>query len=185
MRAFISLNLSNETISILKDFQKSIKEDLGIAESGKVKWESPDKFHITMFFIGDISDDKIDKLKDDLKTIHDDNIGTIILELIKLNAFPDLLKPRVLFAEVMEREGKIYKLSGLINKIMKEYGYEQKGKFHPHITLGRVRREYNLHELNFGDKTINSSFKIQEVHLMKSVLSREGSVHERVFLIEL
>jgi len=185
MRAFISLNLNEKTIAILKDFQKRIKEDLGFTEAKKIKWESPDKFHVTMFFIGDISDDKAEDLKDDLKTIQKEKIGKLSLELGKLNGFPDLNRPKVLFAEVIDRVDKLNKLYGAINKIMKNYGCGQTGKFHPHITIGRVRRDFYLHKIVTTGLMEKNNFEIRNLHLMKSVLNREGSVHESIFSTEL
>lgn len=185
MRVFISLNLSEETRAILKTFQKSVKEDLGFPESRKVKWESPDKFHITLFFLGDISDNKVEELKDEFKKIHEEKIGTISMEFGKLNAFPDIFKPRVLFAEVIEKECKLYKLNDAINSIMKRNGFEESGKFHPHITLGRVRRDSSLHGLKEKSIIEKSSFEVHGLNIMKSVVSREGSVHECIFFAEL
>jgi 2'-5' RNA ligase len=185
MRVFISLNIDEETRAILKTFQKTVKENLGHSESGKVKWESPDKFHITMFFIGDISDNKVEELKDEFKNIHEEKISTISMEFGKLNAFPDIFKPRVLFAEVTEKEGKLYKLNDAINRIIKRNGIEESGKFHPNITLGRVRRDSCLHRVKENCITKKNSFEVHGVNIMKSVLSREGSVHESIFFAEL
>jgi 2'-5' RNA ligase len=182
MRAFISLNLSDDTVLILKDFQKSVKDSLGFTESKKVKWEAPDKFHITLFFIGDIDEGKIEGVKEDLKKI---NTGTIYLGLNKLNAFPNLHNPRVLFTEVVEKGDKINSLSEAINGIMKGYGYEQGGRFHPHVTLGRVRRDMRLHGAKESVIAADSDFEINELHIMKSILSREGSVHESIFCMKL
>jgi 2'-5' RNA ligase len=182
MRTFISLNLSDDTVLILKDFQKSVKDLLGFTESKKVKWEAPDKFHITLFFVGDIDEDKIEQVKEDLKKI---NTRTFYLRLNKLNAFPNLRNPRVLFTEVVEKGDKLNSLSEAINGIMKGYGYEQGGKFHPHVTLGRVRRDMRLHGLKENAVPVVSDFEISELHIMKSVLSREGSVHESIFCMRL
>jgi 2'-5' RNA ligase len=182
MRTFISLNLEGETVLILKEFQKRVKDSLGFTESKKVKWESSDKFHITLFFTGDIDTDKVDKLKEDLKTIR---TGTIYLKLNKLNAFPNMHNPRVLFTEVLEKGNKLSGLSEAINIIMTGYGYEQSSKFHPHVTLGRVRRDMRLQGVRECAVTVKSDFEISELHIMKSVLSREGSVHESIFCMRL
>ena len=183
MRGFISLNLSAETILRLKDFQKSVKDSLGYTDSKKVKWEDPDKFHITLFFIGEIDEDKTQQIIKELKNIHNENIGAISLETGNLNGFPDLRRARVLFAEVKDKENKLIKLSGVINRIMKGAGYEQSGKFNAHITLGRVRRDCRIQGL--PSAAIHENFTIKDLRLMKSVLSRDGAVHESIFSTEL
>jgi len=185
MRVFISLNIDEETRTILKNFQKIIKEDLGYTESGKVKWEAPDKFHITMFFIGDASEQKIEVLKNEFKELHKEKIGTIHMEPGKLNAFPNKLKPRVLFVEVTEKEGKLYRLNNSILRIMKNNGYEESSGFHPHITIGRVRRDNSLHGLKENCFLEKVNFEVHGLNIMKSNLSREGSEHESIFYTEL
>jgi 2'-5' RNA ligase len=65
--------------------------------------------------------------------------------------------------------------------IMKRNGYEESVKFHPHITLGRVRRDRILHGVKENSIIEKSSFEVNGLNIMKSVLSREGSVHESIF----
>ncbi|MCX6158619.1 MAG: RNA 2',3'-cyclic phosphodiesterase [Ignavibacteriota bacterium] len=183
MRTFISLNLSEETVSVLKDFQRLVKDKLRYADSKNVKWEEPDKFHITLFFIGDIGEDKIGDLKISLGNINKEKTGKIFLELGILNGFPDLNSPRVLFAEVIDKENKLKRLSGIINNIMKDFGFEQSSKFHAHITLGRVKRNCTIEKIM--GTGISHNFEINGVHLMKSALSRDGAVHESLLFVEL
>lgn len=182
MRAFISLNLSGETVSVLKSFQNSVKEELGYADSKNVRWESPDKFHITMFFIGDINEDRIEELKASIGNISKENIGEISLELGKLNGFPDLNRPRVLFVEVNEQEYKLKRLSKAVNNVMKDFGFDENNKFHAHITLGRVKRDCRIKKP--AGLCLTHNFKIKELNLMKSTLNSDGAVHESLFSAE-
>ena len=183
MRAFISLNLNDETVTLLKGFQKSVKEELGYADSKNIRWEDPDKFHITLFFIGEIDDKRIEDLKIGLKNIKDEQTGLLSLGLGKLNGFPDLNKPRVLFVEVIDSENKLNRLSGVVNRITKDIGVDQSSKFHAHITLGRVKRDCRIKRLT--GLNIKHNFEIKELHLMKSTLNRDGAVHESLFSAEL
>ncbi|MFZ4589978.1 MAG: RNA 2',3'-cyclic phosphodiesterase [Ignavibacteria bacterium] len=183
MRAFISLNLDDEIRAILTNFQKNIKDGLGITESRKVKWESPDKFHITMFFVGDIGEDKIEDLKEKLKDINEEQIGKVSLEITRAGGFPDLGRPRVIFAEVTDKEQKLNKLSDAINKTMKDLGFEQSAKYRAHITLGRVRRDCRINGLT--DITVKGNFDVNKVHIMRSTLNSDGAVHESIFSAEL
>lgn len=179
MRAFISLNLSEETKSALKGFQKLVKEELGYEDSRNVKWEDPDKFHITLFFIDEISEERIEELKILFADITKMNIGEISLSTGKLSSFPDLNRPRVLFAEITEQENKLNRLSGIVNNAMKDSGFEQSNKFHAHITLGRVKRDCRIKKL--AGLSLKHNFIIKQMHLMKSTLNRGGAVHESLF----
>ena len=183
MRAFISLNLCEETVSVLKEIQKSVKEELGNTDSKNVRWEASDKFHVTLFFIGEIEDERIEDLKLSLKNIKDEHIGVLSLGLRKLSGFPDMNRPRVLFVEVFDLENKLNKLNGIINKIMKDISVEQGSKFHAHITLGRIKKDCKIKRLT--NLNIQHNFDIKDLHLMKSTLNRDGAVHESLFSAEL
>jgi 2'-5' RNA ligase len=156
---------------------------LGINESGKVKWESPDKFHITMFFIGDIAEDKIEYLKDKLKDISKEQIGKVSLEITRAGGFPDMRRPRVIFAEVKDKKQKLNKLSEVINRTMKDSGFDQSTKFRAHITMGRVRRDCRINGLT--EIPVKGFFDVNEIHIMKSTLNRDGAIHESIFSAEL
>ena len=57
VRTFIALPLPDE----LK--QKMARTQSGLRDAGAdVKWELPDKFHITLKFLGEVSEDIIDEL---------------------------------------------------------------------------------------------------------------------------
>jgi len=65
MRTFISLNLDQETKKRVLEIQLRVKEK--ISEINKevldsIKWETVDKFHMTLFFIGEIDETDINKV---------------------------------------------------------------------------------------------------------------------------
>jgi 2'-5' RNA ligase len=68
---------------------------------------------------------------------------------------------------------------------MKRNGFEDSEKFHPHITLGRVRRDCSLHGVKERNIIGGNSFEIRGINIMKSILSRDGSEHENIFFAEL
>lgn len=66
LRTFLSLNINNNLREKISQFQDEIKK---ILFECNTKWENPEKFHLTMRFLGDTEEDKIGKLIKDLNDI--------------------------------------------------------------------------------------------------------------------
>ncbi len=185
MRTFVSLNLDEVTRKTVSDYLNKFRSSLDNRDIRKIKWESEDKFHITMFFIGDINESIKDNLIKDLDEIGNLSIGNINFSFKKIGAFPGLKNPRVLFVDCANEGTKLSDLYKYVADIMAKYGFKQNNKFKPHITIGRVRKnEY----VNFEDVNVvckNEKFVISDLYLMKSILSSEGSKYEVLHRIRL
>jgi len=177
MRAFISLKPCDETQKEFAGVQKEFMELLGDREVNKIKWETPGKYHLTMFFIGDVDNKKAKDVCSDFRKLNGKMTGEIDFESVSLSAFPDLKYPRVIISETKNQDGKIFRLNDLIVKILDGYGFKQDKKFHPHITLGRVRRDRKVNIDCIEDVKFLLNFKIHELFFMESVLNSEGAAH--------
>ncbi|HMS63732.1 MAG TPA: RNA 2',3'-cyclic phosphodiesterase [Ignavibacteria bacterium] len=180
MRTFISINISESIKNITEKIQQKFKSDISQADHNllrSVKWESKNKFHITLYFIGDLNDFKLKEIDHELSDLSSKlNLNEISFELGNINAFPDLKNPRVLMIELLNEDKKLIELSRKINSSFLKLGYENDKPFHPHITLGRIKRDRKIDlsglktELNSGVK-----FSVNEFYLMESKLTKEGS----------
>ena len=101
-------------------------------------------------------------------------------------AFPDLRRPSVLWAGVEALEGDLAALRAAADAAARAAGLPRDNKpFHPHITLGRVRRERpapealerlreTLHDArDWGPGAID----VDDVALFSSTLRPRGAVH--------
>lgn len=180
MRAFISINIDNDTRKKIFEIQKEVKGK--VAEINRefldaIKWETSDKFHMTLFFLGEVSEAKLILLTNELNKFSENFETEIISFSAKgINAFPKLRFPRVLILELENPDKKVFELSEKINDVCKKIGFISDKKFHPHITLGRVRRDkkINLTELAGKIKT-DLSFSVNGFYLMESKLRSSGS----------
>lgn len=185
MRAFISLNLDDKTRIDVKKYKDMLKDGMNREELMKIKWETEDKYHITMFFIGDIKDGLKNILIQELDNIGNLNIGKIEFEFDKVSAFPDLRNPRVLFLDVKDKEKKSFLLSKEVEDKMNMFGFEQRKKYVPHITLGRVRKNERIQMKDINMECKGEKFTAENVCLMKSTLTSKGSYYEEVHRVEL
>ena len=175
MRTFVSLNLDEKTRKIVSEYLDKFKSLLDDRDIKKIKWEPEDKFHITLFFIGDINESMKDNLINDLNEISNLEIGEINFTLKNINAFPDLKNPRVLFVDCINKDTKLSVLYKNVIDIMTKNGLKQDKRLKPHITIGRVRKNENVHLDNVSVVCNNEKFVIRDLFLMNSLLSSEGS----------
>ena len=180
MRLFISLNPDNDTLLKIHSAKNLLKDRINEIDKrfiDFIKWENADKFHLTMFFIGEADADKYDQIKSGLiETERILNSDVLNFSFKEFNAFPNLKYPRVLFLDLLNENEKVFLLSEKINSIMSRLGFKNDKKFYPHITLGRVKRDrkLNLTSLN-KDAGIIHKFSLSELCLMQSKLSGNGS----------
>lgn len=180
MRLFISLNPETDTLSKINSAKELLKDRIKEIDRrfiDYIKWENADKFHLTMFFIGEADANMYNDIKSGLKEAEGIlNSEELNFSFKEFNAFPNLKYPRVLFLDLLNENEKVFLLSDKINSIMNRLGFKNDKKFYPHITLGRVKRDrkINLTSLN-KDTGIIYKFSLCELCLMQSKLSGQGS----------
>ena len=177
MRTFVSINLPSEIKQQLNGVTGEIKAVLTNRELSSMRWESNEKLHITLFFIGDITSGELNRVKNSLNSI-DYNKGKLALDLHSIGAFPDLRSPRVLFANIID-DGKLLQLAESVHKQMYDLGFESDKKFHPHITLGRVKRDRKVNLTRLSEMKFDIKFEAEAFYLMESKLKPTGSVYSK------
>ena len=180
MRAFIAIELPKEIRDSLANLQDKLK-----STGADVKWVEPDNIHLTLKFLGEIDDQKLDKITSILENIaKDKNYFHICIS--SLGAFPRISSPRVIWVgiDTGEKETKeiVKALEGKIEKI----GIPKEDRpFSSHITIGRTRSALNLQKLAKGLETLESDLKIKvaefdvtKITLFKSTLTPKGPIYE-------
>jgi len=175
IRSFISLNIDSSLISRLKLIQDDIRIML---KDHKVKWENPDKFHMTLRFLGDIEESNITEISAELGSVML-GFDNIRMTASGIGFFPNQKRPNVVFIDLTEEGNFSEQLVNEIDNKLNRFGFKPDKKFVPHVTVGRFRRENRkgLHEqINVNVEPIEIIF--DSFYLMKSVLKPGGSVYE-------
>ncbi|MEN3039203.1 MAG: RNA 2',3'-cyclic phosphodiesterase [Candidatus Kryptonium sp.] len=176
IRTFIAVDvpekIKDEIFEIEKELVKSVGEG--------VKWEEKEKFHITLKFLGDVNEEAIDSI---YKTLNEklNGFGKFSIIYKGIGAFPDIKNPRVIWIGCEDPTGKLFELQKIVEEKMSELGFEKEDKeYHPHITLGRVKKPKNINNLIKKIETINFEARtgeVAEVLIMRSDLKPTGSVY--------
>ena len=174
IRTFIALPLPGDVRSAMASVQRQL-----IDSGAEVKWDTPEKFHITLKFLGDTDSSIIPEITRQLKI----SLGTFPafeLAYVKLGGFPNVERPRVVWIGSTESQ-QILRLQSQVEEICTSHGFEKDDRpFHAHITLGRVKGSRNLERLTASLKSITFEpllARCTEVHFIRSELKPTGSVY--------
>ncbi len=177
IRCFLAINLSSE----VKNFLSSSKS-LWQGVRGRIKWVSVNNCHITLKFLGDVDESLIEPMADTLNTIVSD-FTPFTLSLSKAGVFPNRVRPRVLWLGVKGEVKELGNLQRGIEDGLQQFGFKREERsFVPHITVARVKSISNLRDLDtfLNTKVPPASFQVNEVSLMKSVLTQTGPIYSRL-----
>src|SRR5919106_662938 len=180
MRAFIAVDVSN--VAIVK-LQKDILSAAGWTPRD-IKPVEPQNFHFTLIFLGEISDQDVDGIKEKLAGF---SFEPFTITYSGIGAFPKPAHARVVWVGV-DPEGA-QKLTGLANDVvakMSELGFKADKPFSAHMTLLRSKgRPVSASYISskYQGQTFGSDW-IDKVHLKKSELSPSGPKYSNVYTVE-
>lgn len=173
IRCFIAIPVEEAVRNELASIQSKLKE----VDSG-VRWEDPEKFHITVKFLGDITPNEVSTLCSNLRSGLS-NYSSFPLLYDSVGAFPNIFRPRIIWIGARANV-QLSSIQRPVEEICDKHslGKEERKRFHPHITIGRIKEGQKLSRLTEILKSI--TFKpiqslCQEVLVMKSVLHPSGS----------
>jgi len=166
IRSFIAIDLSREAINEIKRLQEILrKKNLFTG-----KFTEPENLHLTLKFLGEIREEKIEEVKKKLSEIkfesfeaHLDEVGVFSEKYVKIIW--------------IKLGGKgVFDLQKNIDEKLIEI-FEKEERFMSHITIARVRDVSNRKELLEYLKSVNSKelrFKVDRFFLKKSELKSSG-----------
>ena len=174
-RLFIAIDTPESVRPVLIYVRDRLK-----AERSDVRWESDEKLHCTLKFLGDTKDEIVPRVVASLKELCQAG-APLTLTYTGLGCFPDRRDPRIVWAGIHDSSSALAALTKSIDMAMSSYGFErEKRPFHPHVTIGRVKGRRGLKELIATLETITFDCPpvvIQEILLVKSELRPSGSVY--------
>ena len=167
MRLFIAVNIPVEIKENLSLLTKRLKYKIS-----DVKWIQKENLHLTLKFLGEVREEKVEKICSNLcdiaKTIKPFNVS-----FSEIGAFPDLKFPRIIWAGVKEGSNELKKLAWEIEQALVPLGFEkEKRAFSAHLTIGRVK-SFKVRDISFENIDTNfGSFVLERIDLMQSFLDR-------------
>lgn len=183
MRTFIAIDTPEDIKLKISEVQYELKNSWA-----DVKWESSNKFHITIKFLGEIKEFQIGEIIESIRNVAN-HYSRFKVKYKNLGCFPNLKNPRVIWIGCEDLNGTLEKIKNSLDEELKKYGFEiEDRKFHPHITLGRVKSSKGIKNLLPIIENLNFDTDATEcrgILLMKSDLKPTGSEYTIIKSIEL
>ncbi len=167
MRLFIALDFEDK--QYFSDIQKRIISDAA-------KLTLTNTFHLTLKFLGEVKEEDVDEIKDALKAVKFEKFSILT---DKTGVFPDYDYIKVVWLGLKDGS-KVLELQQRIEKAL-EGLFPKDDRFHPHITLARVKfvKDRNTFAKAVKEaKAEPKEFNLDCFKLIKSTLTPEGPVYE-------
>jgi RNA 2',3'-cyclic 3'-phosphodiesterase len=145
----------------------------------EVRWVRPELWHVTLAFLGELSNVQIAQLKSLIQDWRP-NLEDLTLRLQGFGGFPSGEQARVLWIGVQESQQFLDLQADLISRLrgtgLPTGGESEEGReFRPHVTLARLRNAQSLTSIiELGGRKHFGDYKISDIIVLESVL--EGNV---------
>jgi len=180
IRLFISLKIPDEVLDrVLEEVHNAAENPF------KFKWETKDKIHLTLKFIGEVEEKLVEHISNELEFV--ENYSSFECSISRFGFFFRNNEPKILWSD-LQSERSFTPIVDELNQRMEKFGIEsEKRKFKAHLTLLRIKQEvtekfiqriktYELEKINF---TAN------KITLVQSQLSKEGARYKDLKTYEL
>jgi 2'-5' RNA ligase len=177
MRTFVAVEISNqEVISSIKKFQSEINI--------KAKPVEPQNLHFTLQFLGEVSEEISQKIKQALKTIQ---FSSFTVNFKGVGAFPKMKFPRVIWIGTDDTGGNsLVDLAKKVENVLSPLGFSSDKPFKSHITIFRIKNKIGdiskemekFRSFEFGSQEISN------IKLKQSVLTPQGPLYSDLEEIE-
>lgn len=174
VRSFIAVNIPDELREQISGIQEQLRQT-----GERVSWTKPGNLHITLRFLGDVEEKRIDELAG-LVTRVAGMRSKFSVSLNEVGAFPNLRRPRVLWIGIQEGAQELKRLAVDLENGLAKIGFPREARtFSAHLTIGRVKARVRE---PFGDELRNIEFQsppfpVEEICLMRSQLHPAGAIY--------
>jgi 2'-5' RNA ligase len=174
-RLFVAIELSASVTLRLAELDPHLRG---------VRWLAPEQMHLTLSFLGNVSEDVEEKLKTNLSAIE---WRAFFLPLIGFGAFPGKGRPNVVWIGVGSGHPHLFQLHKRVQEAALAAGLEPNLRsFHPHVTVARCR-DVSAEAIRPFLKT-HAAFDAGMIHvgsfyLNSSELTSAGSVYTRELVV--
>jgi RNA 2',3'-cyclic 3'-phosphodiesterase len=143
---------------------------------GEVRWVRPENVHLTLKFLGEVSDDLLDRVTEALEPVRGRH-EPFVAEPSGFGAFPSARRARILWAGIGEGSAPLRALAKDVEASLEPLGFGREDRaYKPHLTLGRARSRPVVMEAAETPSTV-PGFGVRHVELVQSVLDSAGATY--------
>lgn len=173
MRVFVAVY---PPMQVRKTALAAARDAVGDLEE-RLRWTPPGKVHLTLKFLGDVTDEELQGLRAALRGVCAQHTP-FDASLASIGAFPSERRARIVWAGTGSGSEELRALASDVEAAFVPLGFARESRAYvPHATLGRVRGK----PVKLGLPAAvprEPGFGVTRVALVKSTLLPQGSVYE-------
>lgn len=174
IRAFIAIETPTAVKEALLRLRDRLKPELHGAS-----WSRPEGFHLTLKFLGNISQETCEKIKENLPAAT--RRAPIEISFGRIGVFPNPHKARVLWIGLDKGAPECKSLFESIEAPLEKLGFTREERsFSAHLTLARFRNPRPVPPEILQTEFTIPSFTAASVILFRSTLKPDGAVYTRL-----
>ena len=177
MRLFVALDLSDAVRTEIAKFCETLR-----AEFPSARWVRSEGIHVTLKFIGELEDDRVEKIENALSIVASN--APVEMSFRGTGFFPNERRARVFWIGI-EATPNLAEIAAQVETQLEPLGIARESReFKPHLTLARIeelRGIEKLHEaLRRHAPADFGTFRTNEMYLYRSELGRGGAKYTRL-----
>jgi len=185
LRLFIAIELPAEVRDALARLQQRFQTG---DEDSVVRWTALDSIHLTLKFIGETpaaNRAAIEAALQEAVASH----APFSLTLQGAGCFPDLQRPRIVWAGVSGDIEHLHTVRNAIERTVAPLGYPTEDReFSPHLTIGRTRQDASRmaltalgNQVRKVERSALATWRVEGISLMRSQLKPSGPIYTQLF----
>jgi RNA 2',3'-cyclic 3'-phosphodiesterase len=183
VRLFVAVEIALEIRERLVELIEAAR-----AQAPTVRFVRPEGLHVTLKFLGNVADERVDSIQRELSAIHASQFS---LAVEGTGFFPDRRRARIYWVGLnSEPSGALAELAALVDARCARFGFEgEERQYTPHVTLARLGSGNPHRSVHTAGATLphlpNESrrfgmMRVTEFHLYESHLHPKGAVYTKV-----
>jgi 2'-5' RNA ligase len=173
MRLFAGLELPGD----VKDELAGLIERLR-PSAPDAKWVPRDNLHLTLSFLGEVSEDRLAPISGALREAASSVAGPIATRLDGSGAFPTHRRARVVWVGLDDPAGRIARAAAAVAGALEPLGFpKEKRAWTAHLTIARLRTPADVTEV-LRTQVPERRFEVAGVTLFRSRLARPSPTYE-------
>ncbi len=173
MRLFVAVDLDDSVRENVSRFSSKLAGLSGIKAVEK------ENLHITLQFLGEVDERRVELIKDELSKI---KFEPFKIKLARVGGFPSAASPRVVWVDVVEGKEELTKLANEVSSRLKRLGFRRDKDFVAHVTVARVKRKNPMLKDVVSEfaKEEFGEMVVDKIKLKQSILRRQGPIYKDV-----
>jgi 2'-5' RNA ligase len=180
VRSFIALPVPEAVAAALGDDAARLASQ---DKDGKVRWVDEENYHVTLAFLGNVEELALDDLAIELDNALT-GTGEVSIRVESVALFPYGKRPRLIAAMIASSE-ELQELQQRVVRAIRRLSIPlEKRRFHPHVTLGRLRAGGGR-GLALPPTSVDLLGFVGRLTIFESTLTQHGPIYEPLYEIQL